>query len=159
MQLPQDIYDDYDKGGEISRLDQGLGPLGLARTQELIARFLPAPPAKILDIGGGPGRYAAWLARQGYEVHLLDLIPLHIEQATAVSSAQAPTPIQSIQRGDARDLPFPDGFASAALLPGPLYHISERDGRLRALQEARRVLGPGGLLLAAAGKTTGDGAP
>ena len=29
----------------------------------------------VLDAGGGPGRYAIELARQGYEVVLLDIVP------------------------------------------------------------------------------------
>ena len=27
----------------------------------------------VLDIGGGPGRYSVWLAKQGYDVTLVDL--------------------------------------------------------------------------------------
>ena len=36
------------------------------------------------------------------------------------------------------------------LLLGPLYHLTERDDRLAAWREARRVLRPGGVVLAAA---------
>jgi S-adenosylmethionine-dependent methyltransferase len=35
--------------------------------------FLPVPPASILDVGGGPGRYAIELARQGYQVTMVDI--------------------------------------------------------------------------------------
>ncbi|MGL4608250.1 MAG: hypothetical protein ACRCYY_00985 [Trueperaceae bacterium] len=44
-------------------------------------RYLPKPPATIYDIGGGAGIYALWLANQGYNVHLLNTMLLHIEQA------------------------------------------------------------------------------
>ncbi len=37
---------------------------------ELLGRLLPRPPAQVLDVGGGPGTYAAPLARRGYRVHL-----------------------------------------------------------------------------------------
>ena len=84
--FPDEIKAFYNEGREIGRLDQGIGPLELARTQELIERFFPPPPATVLDIGGGPGRYSAWLAQGGYEAHLIDISPLHIEQATAVSA-------------------------------------------------------------------------
>ena len=148
--LPQDIHDYYEQGGEIGRLDRGIGLLELARTQELIKRFLPPPSATVLDVGGGPGRYAAWLARAGYTVHLLDAVPLHVEQATAVSDSQPEAPIASIRLGDARALPYDTGRAAALLLHGPLYHLTEPADRLRALHEARRVLQAGGLLLAVA---------
>ncbi len=48
---------------------------------ELLDRLLPRPPAQVLDVGGGPGTYAAPLARRGYRVHLVDPVPLHVEQA------------------------------------------------------------------------------
>ena len=42
---------------------------------------MPSAPAVVLDIGGAAGAYAFPLADQGYEVHLIDPVPLHIEQA------------------------------------------------------------------------------
>ncbi|HEV8558797.1 MAG TPA: methyltransferase domain-containing protein [Actinophytocola sp.] len=50
----------------------------------------------------------------------------------------------------ARALPEPDGTYDATLLLGPLYHLLDRDDRVRALSEAARVIRPGGLVLAAA---------
>jgi SAM-dependent methyltransferase len=47
-------------------------------------------------------------------------------------------------------LPVETAGADAVLLFGPLYHLTERDDRLRALTEARRVLRPGGLVFVAA---------
>jgi hypothetical protein len=61
-------------------------------------RFLPASPAVILDIGGGPGGHACWLARHGYEVHLLDLSPLHVEMATVASNAPVGTTPRPLKR-------------------------------------------------------------
>jgi SAM-dependent methyltransferase len=52
--------------------------------------------------------------------------------------------------GDARKLPFADGFGDVVLLLGPLYHLTEPAERLRALREACRVLRPGGVMFAAA---------
>jgi SAM-dependent methyltransferase len=134
----------YGRGEEQGRL---AGPFRLefARTQELLNRYLPDPPAVVLDVGGGPGVYAAWLAEQGYEVHLLDPIELHVRQAREASPR-----LGSAEIGDARALPYADGAADAVLLLGPLYHLQDRDDRLQALGEARRVLRPGGLLAAAA---------
>jgi ubiquinone/menaquinone biosynthesis C-methylase UbiE len=134
----------YGRGEEQQRLTDE-DRLEFVRTQELLLRHLPEPPAVVLDIGGGPGAYAAWLAQKGYEVHLLDPIELHVEQALAQGAELA-----SATLGDARALPQADASADAVLLLGPLYHLQERADRLRALEEARRVLRPGGLLAAAA---------
>jgi hypothetical protein len=40
--------------------------LELLRTRELLQRQLPSPPAVVLDVGGGTGVRAAWLAGRGY---------------------------------------------------------------------------------------------
>lgn len=118
------------------------------RTTELLARWLPPSPAVVLDVGGAAGRYALPLAAAGYEVHLIDPVPLHVEQAHEASRV-ASRPLASIHLGDARALAFDDGSADAVLLLGPLYHLVGRDERLRALREARRVLKAGGVAVVA----------
>lgn len=146
--LPEDILTYYREGKEADRLFKGIGPLQLARTKELITRTIPPPPAVLLDVGGGPGTYACRLAQAGYEVHLSDAVPLHIEQATQASQQQPDRPIASIMLGDAPNLDHADDSIDAVLLLGPLYHLTEKADRLEALRESRRVLRPGGLLLA-----------
>jgi SAM-dependent methyltransferase len=76
-------------------------------------------------------------------------MPLHVAQARAAAARQPDHPFSAIV-GDARALPFADRAADAVILFGPLYHLTAREDRLRALREARRVLRPGGVLLAAA---------
>jgi SAM-dependent methyltransferase len=51
---------------------------------------------------------------------------------------------------DGRDLDLADGAVDAVLLFGPLYHLSRRADRLRALAEANRIVRPGGPVFAAA---------
>jgi SAM-dependent methyltransferase len=89
------------------------------------------------------------VARKGYEVHLTDAVPLHVEQARVASARQPDCPLASAAVGDARRLDRPDG-ADAVLLLGPLYHLTGRADRLAAWGEARRVLRPGGVVVAAA---------
>lgn len=144
------IESHYATGYEDLRLKTGFGKLELERVRELMARFLPAPPGVVLDIGGGSGVHALRIAAIGYDVRLLDIVPLHIELARRASAAQPATPLAEAVVGDARSLPWPDGIADAVLFFGPLYHLTAREDRLRALGEARRVLKPGGVLLAAA---------
>lgn len=149
MSFDPKIESYYAQGGEQGRLDQGYFPLERARTQEIVLRYLPPPPAVVLDVGGAAGAYALWLAARGYEVHLVDPVPLHVEQATRASAA-SDHPLASATIGDARALAREDASADAVLLLGPLYHLVERADRLRALREARRVLRPGGFVFAAA---------
>jgi ubiquinone/menaquinone biosynthesis C-methylase UbiE len=146
---PEEIIEYYGRGAERGRLLGGEGELERVRTQELLMRYLPPAPAVVYDVGGAAGVYACRLAGQGYEVHLVDPVPLHVEQAREASDAQPEHPLASIQLGDARELPFGDSSADAVLLLGPLYHLTERDDRVQALREARRVLRGGGVVLAA----------
>ena len=109
--------------------------------------YLP-PPRRVLDVGGGTGVYTMPLSFQGYEVHLLDAVPLHVERAQALLT-MAEAPLASAKVGDARRLELPDETFHVVLLFGPLYHLTDRDDRITALAEARRVLVPGGVLLSA----------
>jgi ubiquinone/menaquinone biosynthesis C-methylase UbiE len=117
------------------------GHLELIRTQELLRRHLPPPPARILDVGGGPGTHARWLVADGYQVHLVDPIPRHLTQAEQTGA--------SVELGDARHLTAEGASYDVVLLLGPLYHLPDRTDRDQALAEAHRVLKPGGLLAAA----------
>ncbi|PIM69962.1 SAM-dependent methyltransferase [Streptomyces sp. JV178] len=117
------------------------GRLELLRTQELLRRHLPPPPARVLDVGGGPGTHARWLVEDGYEVHVVDPIPRHVAQAEQAGA--------TAEVGDARHLAAADASYDVVLLLGPLYHLPDRADRDQALAEAHRVLKPGGLLAAA----------
>src|SRR5579884_1312760 len=130
----------YETFDEHARLSNALGQLEFTRTLELLARVLPAAPARVLDIGGATGPYSEALAAQGYEAHLLDLMPRHAQAA-----ARRPG-IASAIVGDARLLPWRDQFADTVLLMGPLYHLTTAAERTAALREARHVLKPGGVL-------------
>ena len=142
------ISDHYASGYEADRLNKQSGQLERERTRELLSRFLSPAPAVILDVGGGPGGHACWLAKRGYEVHRVDITPLHVEMAVAASRQHAEAPLASASVGDACSLPWPAETADVVLLLGPLYHLTDRQDRLRALREARRVLKPAGLLFA-----------
>ena len=147
---PSEIISHYDRGVESGRLSSSYGSLELRRTQEILTRFLPDPPAIICDVGGGPGIYAAWLARHGYEVHLIDVVELHVQQALEASAAQPETPIASCTHGDARQLDLEENSVDVTLLLGPLYHLTGRSDRVQALREAARITRPGGLVFVAA---------
>jgi SAM-dependent methyltransferase len=127
---------------ESERLHRREGKLEFVRTKELLTRFLPPPPARVIDIGGGTGVYASWLAGQGYDVHLIDIVPSLVDVA-----AKAGTFTTAI--GDARAVAEPDGMFDAALLLGPLYHLQDGGDRLRALREAGRVIRREGIIAAA----------
>jgi ubiquinone/menaquinone biosynthesis C-methylase UbiE len=144
----EQIIDHYNRYDEDERLRHDIGPLEQVRTQELMARYLPPPPAAVLDVGGASGVYSFWLASLGYRVHLVDIVPRHIEQARQCALQAGSPQLASMRIGDARQLDFVGNFADAIILHGPLYHLPAREDRLQAIAEARRILKPGGVLLA-----------
>jgi ubiquinone/menaquinone biosynthesis C-methylase UbiE len=146
---PPEVTNYYQQSDEDSRLRTGFFQLEFARTQELILRHLPPAPAVVVDVGGGSGVYSGWLASLGYEVHLVDTSPKLVDQARS-RSAQQDRRIASIRVGDARQLEFAENSADAALLLGPLYHLTQRADRMKSLHEVHRVLRPGGVIFAAA---------
>jgi ubiquinone/menaquinone biosynthesis C-methylase UbiE len=130
----------FDEAARLTTTAEGV--LEFLRTQEILRRHLPLPPADVIDVGGGPGAHARWLVADGYRVHLVDPVARHVEQAGSTGC--------STELGDARALTAEGDSYDAALVLGPLYHLLERADRQQALAEARRVVRPGGVVAVAA---------
>lgn len=71
----------YNQASEETRLEKGMGIFEFERIKTLIEKFLPTSPSIILDVGGGTGKYAAWLAQKGHEVHLVEPLDKHLKIA------------------------------------------------------------------------------
>jgi SAM-dependent methyltransferase len=138
--LPPEAEAHYRAYDEADRLERHW--LERVRTQQVLARLLPEP-ADVLDVGGGTGIHARWLADRGHRVTLVDAMPEHIDQALGDGTYAA-------RVGDARALGEADESFDAVLLLGPLYHLVELEDRSQALAEVHRVLRPGGVLAAGA---------
>ncbi len=120
-----------------------------AVTMRALDEFLPAPPNPVLDLGGGPGRYAIALARRGYQVTLVDVSAASLRLAR-VKAAAAGVELAAVIHADARDLrQLAPAAYEAVIMLGPLYHLLNHDQRIQAIDEALRVLKPGGVLAAA----------
>ncbi len=146
---PPEILGYYATFPEESRLGFGPFRLEFARTKDILARVLPDPPARIVDVGGAAGAYSLWLAEQGYEVHLVDASPRLVDEART-RSAKSRTPIASLSVADARQLPQEVGSALVVLVMGPLYHLTAAADRAASLREAFRVLAKDGVTVVAA---------
>ena len=118
-------------------------------TRRYMQKYLDKPQ-KVLDIGGGPGRYSIFLAQQGHQVTLLDLSGKNIRQAIE-RAKEADVHLDSCIHGNALWLSeyfYKEEQYDAVLLMGPLYHLLLEEDRKKALAEALRVLKPGGILIA-----------
>ena len=113
-------------------------------TIRMMDRYIQ-PEDTILDIGGGPGHYSVHYARKGHSVVLVDLSDENVRFAKKKARQYGVT--MTAVQGNALDLSrFPDYSFDIAFLMGPLYHLMNEESRVQAIQEARRVLKPGGYL-------------
>ena len=113
-----------------------------AVTLRALREFLPPPPACILDVGGGPGRYAIALTLQGYRVTLVDFAPPSLAFAQEKARHEG-IALDQIIHANALDLSaIPVAKYESVLLMGPLYHLLTPAERWQAVQESRRTLRP-----------------
>ncbi|HJV17275.1 MAG TPA: class I SAM-dependent methyltransferase [Bacillales bacterium] len=84
--------------------------------------FIKGENLQILDIGGGPGRYAIYLAEKGHEVTLLDLSNKNIEVAKRKSFERGIN-LEDYIHGNALELDKFEQQYDVILLMGPLYHL------------------------------------
>lgn len=133
----------YNKHPEDQRLLRRHGIVEFETTMHHLHRFLQ-PGQFILDIGAGTGRYTSALMAEGYQVKAVELVRRNIE----VFLKREPS--ADVVQGDARNMTFlPSATADVTLLLGPLYHLIGDEEKLKALNEAKRVTKPGGLIFVA----------
>lgn len=119
----------------------------LAVVLRALDEVLPAQ-SRVLDVGGGPGRYAIALTRAGHEVVLVDLAPRNLDLARQ-KAAEAGVSLAGVITADACALPDTCGAGfDAALLFGPLYHLLTDAERQEALRQASARVRPGGIVAA-----------
>jgi len=146
VEVSPEILQHYRDADENGRIRSGLGQLEFVRTQAIVRRHLPPGELRIADIGGATGVHAEWLAEDGHDVRIFDVVPEHVQAAEQLAKMSSHI---SAQLGDARQLPVADDTFDAALLLGPLYHLPVRDDRVLALREASRAVRSGGLVFVA----------
>ena len=141
---PERYYDENAEE-EWERLDSGfVERLEWEGTVERLRRYLP-PGGRVLDVGGGAGRYAVWLAERGYDVVLVDPSEGQRELAREKTAEHGVDGRVTVRAGDVRDLAFDDGVFDATLcLGGPLSHVLDAGERETAAAELCRVTAVGG---------------
>ncbi|MFN6542098.1 class I SAM-dependent methyltransferase [Mycolicibacterium nivoides] len=96
----------------------------------------------VVDVGCGPGTAARVAARRGARVTGVDPASTMLRIARLVTPKRAPI---SWRVGTAEALPVPDGSATVVWALATVHHWQDVD---KAVAEARRVLVPGGRLIA-----------
>lgn len=106
------------------------------------AQVLGEKPARILDLGCGPGLYASRLARLGHTVTGIDFSPASIEYARSISTGLNCTfRLEDVRRAD-----FGQGYDLVMFIYGELNVFTPADAGL-ILNKAAATLKSGGKLL------------
>jgi SAM-dependent methyltransferase len=112
-------------------------------TMHFLREYLPKT-GRILDAGGGPGRYSIELAKRGYDVVLLDISPTQLgiaKQKLAECDEDVRARVTTIAEGNVTDLSeFDDESFDSVICLGTLSHLIEEDDRKLAARELVRVL-------------------
>lgn len=145
----ENIIKYYSGGIEKNRFEMDYFALEGFRTKSIIKRYIrDKQNLKIADIGGGAGYYSHWLQEMGHQVTLVDLTPENIHLAKTLS-AEKGIKLHEYIVADATNLPLPADSFDLVLLMGPLYHLTDKISRVKAIKEAGNILKPGGTILCA----------
>ena len=110
----------------------------------IFSTVLDGRPARVLDLGCGPGLYAHRLSSLGCEYVGLDFSPASIRHAREVAEAQGLR--CRFVHADVRDEDFGNGFDLVMMIFGQL-NVFPRDRAMEILSKAHAALEPGGRLL------------
>jgi ubiquinone/menaquinone biosynthesis C-methylase UbiE len=110
-------------------------------TLHFLEKYLPKK-GRILDAGGGPGRYTIALAKRGYRMTLLDFTPANLEFARRrIRRFGLQDRVEAVMEGSITDLSRfeDDSFDAVICTGGPLSHILDSRRRNHAVKELIRV--------------------
>lgn len=137
LTLLEDYYNHFD---EDKRLEKKHGYVEFYTNMFFLNKYLKGKK-RILDVGAGTGKYSIALKEKGHDVVALELMDKHVEIFKSKTKAIP------IFKGNALDLSlFEDKSFDAILLFGPMYHLLKEEERIKALNEAKRVLKDDGLI-------------
>ncbi len=141
IRIVQEHYDS-DVQYEWDRLERH--PFEFEITTKMMDRHIK-PGDKILDIGGGPGRYSIYYAQRGCDVTLVDLSTENVKFALE-KAKELNAKINAVSC-DAREVSkFITGEFDHIFVMGPMYHLLEEDDRIKALNEAISLLKDRGMI-------------
>ena len=121
--------------------DTALAPVERWGLRDQRRRLIDGLTGRIVEIGAGTGLNIPLYPATANEIHALEP-DSHMVERLMEKTGDSPVPLY-LYRGDAHDLPFSDGVFDTAIITFALCTIPEP---VRALDEAHRVVRPGGTL-------------
>ena len=130
----------YNKFNEDKRLTTKHGLVEFYTSIKYIEKYIKKND-KIIDIGAGTGKYSIYFSNKGYDVTAVELVKHNLRVIESKDKS-----IKAYQ-GNAIDLKrFKDNSFDIVILFGPMYHLISMDDKLKALEEAKRIIKKNGLI-------------
>ena len=132
----------YNKFNEDKRLNSRHGIVEFNTSMKYILDYLKNyNNPKIIDIGAGSGRYSLSLYDMGYDVTAVELVKHNLKYITMKN------PNIKAFLGNALDLSrFDSESFDCIIMFGPIYHLHSIDEKVKALNEAKRILKKDGIM-------------
>lgn len=135
----------YNKFNEEKRLTRRHGMVEYITSMKYIHDYIAdGSKLKIIDIGAGTGRYSVALSEEGHDVTAVELVNANLGKLKAKKSS-----VKAFQGTAVNLKKFEDNTYDLTILFGPMYHLIKHEEKLKALQEAKRVTKPGGVIFVA----------
>jgi len=115
---------------------------GAEPNRRLVDEVGALPPGRALDLGGGEGRNAAWLASRGWDVTIVDFSRVGLDRAGEMARRQGAA--LTAVHADLADYAPPEDAFDLVLI---MYLQVPEQTLARVLHRASRALAPGGTLL------------
>lgn len=137
----KNLCDYYNKFNEDKRLNRRHGIVEFTIVKKYIDKYLK-DNCKIIDIGAGTGKYSSYINSLGYDITAVELV-----KSNLVKLKENVPNIKAYQ-GNALDLSkFKDESFDIVLLFGPLYHLISKEEKIKALEEAKRIVKQNGIIM------------
>lgn len=152
MKPMTELEEHYNKFNEEKRLNSRHGRVEFLVSMKYIHEYLneiamnkcEKSEIKILDIGAGTGRYSVPLSEEGYDVTAVELVKYNLGILKSKGST-----VKAYQGNALKLTRFENESFDLTLLFGPMYHLFTFEDKKKALEEAKRVTKPGGVILVA----------
>lgn len=137
----KELINYYNKFNEEKRLTTKHGQVEYLTAMKYIHDYIKNKSNKIIEIGAGTGRYSVALSNEGYDVTAVELVKHNLRVIESKNSNV------KCFLGNAIDLSkFEDNSFDAVLIFGPMYHLIKVEDKIKALNEAKRIVKKNGLI-------------
>ena len=138
----KELIEYYNKFNEDKRLKTKHGQIEFLTSIKYIEKYLKKfNNPKIIDIGAGTGAYSIYFYNKGYDVTAVELVKHNLKVIESKNKNI------KLYQGNAIDLSrFEDNSFDIVLLFGPLYHLINVNDKLKAINEAKRIVKKNGLI-------------